>query len=146
MESSPIRNYESVYILRPDTPEEDQKAFFQKNKAILESFNGSIHKVDTWGQRYLANEINKFQRGIYFHMTFQSKSNGISELERTMRINDHVLRFYHQKLDSRITLDKHMDGFKNSLIEAKKRMDEREAKNQARKSAGPSKRPRRPVR
>lgn len=147
MENSPVRNYESVYILKPDTSEEGQKSFFQKNKQIIESFKGNVHNVDTWGQRHLANDIDKYKRGLYFHMTFQSQANGIAELERTMRINDTVLRFYHKRLDSRVTLDKHLENFKDSLLQSKKRLEEKEAKAQARKAAaGAQKKSRKPAR
>ena len=133
---SPIRNYESVYILKPDATEEVQKEFFQKNKSIIEKFKGEVHHVDTWGQRHLANEINKYNRGTYFHMTFKADPTCIQELERTMRINDSILRFHHHKLDGRITLDKHMENYKQILVDAKKRAEEKEARSQARRSAG----------
>ena len=70
-------------------------------------------------------------------MTFQAKSDCVAELERTMRINDKVLRFHHAKLDERMSLAKHVEAFHDLLMSSNKRQEEREAKVQARKSAGP---------
>lgn len=131
-----LRNYEGVIIIHPDASEEDQKALFRKNRDIVASFSGEINHLDTWGKRKLANPIEKSNRGFYFHTTFTATSGAIAELERTMRINDKVLRFKHLRLDDRVSLSKFVEDFKNSLTEAANREKEREAKFQARKAAG----------
>ncbi len=136
VETTNINNYESVVILDPTLTEEDQKAFFTKNKAIVESFEGQINHIDTWGQRYLANKINKLSRGAYFHTTFTANGECVKELERTMKINDKVLRYVHVRLDNRMSIEKHLDRYKDIVLESKKRAEEREAKMQARKAAG----------
>ncbi|MAV90715.1 MAG: 30S ribosomal protein S6 [Bdellovibrionaceae bacterium] len=134
-QSQSLRKYEAVIIMHPDTSEEDQKALFQKNKEILKGFEGEFNHIDTWGRRKLANPINKLTRGNYFHATFEAKGDAIAELERTMRINDKVLRFQHTRLDDRVSLAKYLESFKNSLAETARREKEREAKVQARKAA-----------
>ena len=131
----PARKYEAVIIMHPDTTEEEQKALFTKNREILKSFEGSVNHLDTWGRRKLANPINKLTRGVYFHATFEAKGNAIAELERTMRINDRVLRFQHTRLDDRVSLAKYLEGFKEALTQTALREKEREAKAQARKAA-----------
>ena len=133
-ESSTLRNYEGVVILHPDATEEEQKAFFKKNSDLIKSFKGEVNHLDTWGKRKLANPIEKFTRGVYFHTTFQANGNCISELERTMRINDRVLRFTHVRLDDRQSLSKAVDDFKQALADTLNREKEREAKNAARRA------------
>lgn len=129
------RKYEAVIILNPDISEDDQKTVLRKNREIIQRFKGDVHHVDTWGKRKLANPIEKFTRGNYFHVTFEAKGEAIAELERTMRINDSVLRFQHTRLDDRVSLAKFVERFKESLAEAAQREREREAKNQARRAA-----------
>lgn len=129
------RPYEVVVIMNPETSVDDQKELFRKNKGIIESFGGKVNSLDTWGKRSLANEIGKARRGIYFHSTFEARPAAIAELERTMRINDRVLRYMHTKLDSRVTLAKYMENFKKSLAETAQREREREAKIQAKRAA-----------
>lgn len=131
-----LRPYEAVILLHPDTTEDDQKTLFKKNKAIIEEqFGGSVKHLDTWGKRNLGNPIAKLKKAIYFHTSFEANPQAIMELERTMRINDNVLRFLHTKLEDGTDLTKFVESFKNALAESAAREREREAKFQARKAA-----------
>ncbi len=144
MANDSLRKYEGIIILNPDLSEEEQKAFFRKNKEIIKSFKGDLHHLDSWGKRRLANPIEKFTRGIYLHYSFEAQGQCVSELERTMRINDKVLRFTHTRLDDRISLSKHLEAFKDSLEATAQRERERESKFQARKAAQTARRTERP--
>ena len=130
-----VAPYEVVVLVHPDTSLEDQKELFRKNKATIESFKGSVNSLETWGKRTLATPIGKLKKAIYFHATFDADTQAVAELERTMRINDKVLRFMHTRLDERTSLAKFMEGFKKGLAESAAREKEREAKIQARKAA-----------
>jgi small subunit ribosomal protein S6 len=140
------RPYESVIIVNPAASEQEQKALFQKNKEIVESFSGSVHSVETWGKRPLANHIDKVQLGAYFHSYFVASPEAILELERTMRINEQVMRFLHVKLDETKSVEKHAENFKVILKESAERQQEVEARNQKKRAAraqrGPGKRER----
>lgn len=128
-------SYEVVVIMHPDATPDEQKELFRKNKSIIGSFKGAVHSLETWGKRSLANPIGKTKRGVYFHSMFDGEPAVIAELERTMRINDKVLRYLHTKLDSRIPLSKHLESFKRGLQDSANREKEREAKAQARRAA-----------
>lgn len=130
-----LRPYEVVVIMHPDATLDQQKELFRKNKGIIESFKGNVNTLETWGKRNLANMIGKSKRGVFFHSSFMSQPAAIAELERTMGINDRVLRFVHTRLDERISLAKHMEQFKRGLQESANREREREAKQQARRAA-----------
>ena len=134
----PLRKYEAIIIMHPDASEADQKALFQKNKEILGGFEGTYNHVDSWGKRKLANPIDKIKMGTYFHATFESKAEAISELERTMGINDKVLRYNHVRLDDKKSVSEHLEAFREVIKASNDREKEREAKAQARKAAGPS--------
>jgi small subunit ribosomal protein S6 len=130
-----LRPYEALIIVHPDTSEEDQKNLFKRNKSIIESFKGDVKHLDTWGKRNLANQIGTSRKAYYFHTTFEAEPAAIAELERTMRINDHVLRFQHTRLDDGTNLGKFLENFKQALADSAAREREREAKFQARKAA-----------
>ncbi|MGZ3768424.1 MAG: 30S ribosomal protein S6 [Bdellovibrio sp.] len=127
--------YEVVVLMHPDATLEEQKELFKKNKATIEGYKGSINSLETWGKRTLATPIGKLRKAIYFHSTFEADTQAIAELERTMRINDKVLRFMHTRVDERVSLAKFMEGFKKGLSESAAREKEREAKMAARKAA-----------
>jgi len=129
------RPYEVVILVHPDTSLDDQKELFKKNKATIATYKGSVHSLETWGKRNLGSPIGKLRKAIYFHSIFEADTQAISEIERTMRINDKVLRFMHAKLDERVPVAKHLEAFKRGLSESAAREKEREAKMQARKAA-----------
>ncbi len=129
------RNYEVVVLMHPDASAEEQKELFKKNKGIIEQFGGSIYSLDTWGKRTLANQIGKTRKAVYFHSTFEARPAAIMELERTMRINDKVLRYMHTRLDDKETLAKYMETFKKAIVESANKEKEREAKIQAKRAA-----------
>ncbi len=128
-----IRPYEAIIVMDPNCSEEEQKGLFGRNQKIIEGFAGKINHIDTWGVRRLANPIEKTNRGIYFHCTFTAGPDSIAELERTMRINEKVLRFMHTRLPDETVLPEFVEKFKASLIERK----EREAKRLAAKPKRP---------
>ena len=129
------RPYEAVILVHPDVTVEEQKELFKKNKTTIASFKGSIHTLETWGKRTLATPIGKLRKAVYFHTMFEAGPQAIMELERTMRINDKVLRFMHTKMDERIPVSKHAEAFKKGLSDSAAREKEREAKMQLRRQA-----------
>jgi small subunit ribosomal protein S6 len=131
----PKRKYESVIIFHPDATENDHKQFFKKQKEILKTFDGVLNHVDSWGKRRLANPIEKLKVGTYFHTTFEANPESVAELERVMRISDQVLRFTHTKLDERISLNKHIERYREILQESAEKENEREKAFQARRQA-----------
>ena len=134
-QTSVVKPYEVVVLMHPDATLEDQKELFRKNKATIESFKGSVNSLETWGKRTLATPIGKLKKAVYFHSTFEADTQAVAEIERTMRINDKVLRFMHTRLDERTSLSKFMETFKKGLAESAAREKEREAKMAARKAA-----------
>ena len=126
------RPYEVVILMHPDTTVGE---LFKKNKTTIATFKGSIHTLDTWGKRNLATPIGKLKKAVYFHSIFEANPQAVAELERTMRINDKVLRFMHTKLDERVSMVKHAETFKKGLADSSAREKEREAKQQLRRQA-----------
>ena len=122
----PTRKYEAVLILHPDASEKDQQTFFKKQKETIKKYSGELYRVETWGKRRLANPIKKLKMGTYFHTMFEANSDCVAELERTMRINDQVLRFMHTRLDDRKTIAQHFEDYKNLMKESIEREQERE--------------------
>lgn len=135
------RKYEGIVILNSNSTDDQQKAIFKRNKGIIEKFEGEVKHLDTWGRRSLANPIRKNNNALYFHTTFTASPEAVAELERTMRIDDQVLRFMHTRLDDRTDLNKYLENFKSALAESAAREKEREAKFQKKKAARAERKP-----
>ncbi|MFK8137360.1 MAG: 30S ribosomal protein S6 [Bdellovibrionales bacterium] len=133
--SLPVRPYEAVVILSENASLEAQKELFRKNKGIIEDYKGEVSSLETWGKRPLGNPIKKQRQAFYFHTTFNANTEAVAELERTMKINEDVLRVAHFRLDDRTDLTQYMTEFKENIAEALKRDKEKELKAQKRAQA-----------
>ncbi len=87
-----MRNYEVVFVLRPDLDEENNAVTIEKFKNIIESHGGEILKLDKWGKRRLAYEVRDFKEGLYVIAQFKAKPEVAAELDRVLKITDQVLR------------------------------------------------------
>ena len=87
-----MNKYELAVVFKP-LDEETFKAEFEKVKELITKFGGTIEKIDAWGKRKLAYEINKISDGIYQIVTITAGSDLPAELEARLRINESVLRY-----------------------------------------------------
>ena len=88
-----LREYETIYILRPDTQNDKVAEVNQRVKGIIESMGGVVLAVDNWGKRKLAYEIKKELKGIYLYWQYLATPNVVAEFERNMRMLDPVVRY-----------------------------------------------------
>ena len=70
-----MRDYEVLYILRPDMTEEEYTAAVEKFNALIQANGGEVVKTDIWGKRKLAYEIEKLREGYYVLVTFKAEPN-----------------------------------------------------------------------
>lgn len=87
-----VREYEAMYILRPDLDEDGVKSEIDAIHELVEHGSGTVDKTTRWGRRHLAYEIEGHQEGYYIIDRFHVEGSVIKEMERTLHINEHVLR------------------------------------------------------
>lgn len=88
-----LREYETIYILRPDTQNDRVADVNQRVRGIIESMGGVVLNVDNWGKRKLAYEIKKELKGIYLFWSYLGSPQVVTEFERNMRMLDPVIRY-----------------------------------------------------
>jgi small subunit ribosomal protein S6 len=93
------REYETTYILRPNTTNEGVAEVNTRIKAIIEGMGGKIIKVDNWGKRRLAYEVAKERKGIYLYWQYLANPGVVEETERNLRMLDSVIRYLTVKID-----------------------------------------------
>jgi len=96
------REYETIYILRPNTPNEGVAEVNTKVRSVIEGLGGKILKVDNWGKRRLAYEVAKERKGIYLYWLYLGSPGMVEETERNLRMLDNVVRFLTVKVDENI--------------------------------------------
>jgi len=86
-----MRAYEVMYIIKPEL-EEQTEAVIEKFKSLIENNGGEITKLDKWGKRKLAYEIEHSRDGFYVLVKFNGEAATVAELDRVFRITDEVLK------------------------------------------------------
>ena len=85
-------SYEVALILRPEIEDEGQEAIIERLSQMLTSQGGQVENVEKWDRRRLAHPINKVNEGIYYFIQGQFSPAVLSELERTARLSEDILR------------------------------------------------------
>lgn len=88
-----MRDYEAMYVLRPDMEEEQVNATIDRFSEIITNNGGEVTKVEPWGLRRLAYEVQKLREGYYVLCYFKGSTELPRELERNFKISDSVIRF-----------------------------------------------------
>ena len=86
-----MRHYEIVFLVHPDQSEQ-VPAMIDRYKALIEADGGKIHRLEDWGRRQLAYQINKLAKAHYLCVNIEADQNVMGELEHAFRFNDAVLR------------------------------------------------------
>ena len=85
--------YETMYILRPDIPEDEVENHLKKYSEVLEKAKAVIIDNQMRGKRRLAYSIGKHKEGIYVQLSHTGEGNHVEALERTMRLSEDVIRY-----------------------------------------------------
>jgi small subunit ribosomal protein S6 len=93
--------YESIFIARPSLLDEDVAKMTEKVKGVIEQGGGKIQKIENWGKKKLAYEVQKEKKGTYVFLFFQSDGKVISELDRAYRLDDAIMKYLTVKLDKK---------------------------------------------
>ena len=96
------REYETTYIMRPNTTNEGVAEVNTRIKGIIEGMGGMVIKVDNWGKRRLAYEVAKERKGIYLYWLYLAQSGVVEECERNLRMLDNVIRYLTVKVDENV--------------------------------------------
>jgi small subunit ribosomal protein S6 len=89
---SRMRQYEIMIILDPEIEERTVAPSLDKYLSVVKNDGGTVDKVDIWGRRRLAYDIQKKSEGIYAVVDFTAAPTTAKELDRQLGLNEAVLR------------------------------------------------------
>jgi small subunit ribosomal protein S6 len=87
-----MNKYETMYIISPTLDEEQVKALVEKFNNLI-SEHGEIEKVEEWGRKKLAYEVQDQKEGYYVLLYFSANPEFPAELERNFKINENILKY-----------------------------------------------------
>ena len=94
-----MRNYEVMFILKPDLPEEESDRIVAQMESVVTATGGSLGKVEKMGRRRLAYALGKYHDGYYVLFVLESEAATLQELERRLKVADAVLRYLTVRVD-----------------------------------------------
>lgn len=87
-----MRNYEIMFIIRPDMEEAEVQKTAETLKKVLTDRNSKMLEEKAMGPRELAYEIKKFKTGYYYLFVVEATPEAVAEFDRVVRINENLLR------------------------------------------------------
>src|SRR5271168_318938 len=111
------RNYELMFIVRPDMVDEELNKLISTLESSVASGNGTA-KSEVWGKRRLAYRVGKFNDGIFVLMLIEATGAVVHEVERRLRVTEPVIKFLTVRTDEEL---KRLDKIKK-LRDAKKKV------------------------
>ena len=97
-----MRRYETVFIVTPDSSEEELQAVADKFRGVITAMNGKVAAYDEQGKKSLAYNIKKQSKGYYVLMDYLGHADVVAELERNMRLDDRILKYLTVKLADQV--------------------------------------------
>jgi small subunit ribosomal protein S6 len=93
------RLYEVMFIVRPDTVEEDIDKLIAGFTTTVTNGGGAVKTAEKMGRRKLAYTVRKFNDGFYVLLTVEAGGPVVLELERRLRVTEPVIKFITVRID-----------------------------------------------
>jgi small subunit ribosomal protein S6 len=97
-----LREFETTFVVQPEISDEACTDLCGRLDTILEGKGARRVMLDDWGKRKLAYEIQRFQKGHYFVLYYLDEGTVVPELERSLRLEESVLRFLTVRAKDRV--------------------------------------------
>jgi small subunit ribosomal protein S6 len=94
-----MRNYEIIFIVRPDVTEEDVDKLIAQMEGVVAGTGGQLEKVEKIGRRRLAYRVQKQREGIYVLFRLQGSGDTVKEFERRLKVIDTVIKYLTVRID-----------------------------------------------
>jgi len=94
-----MRNYEIIFIVRPDVTEEDVDKLIAQMEGVVAGTGGQLEKVEKLGRRRLAYRVEKQREGIYVLFRLQGSGDTVKEFERRLKVLDTVIKYLTIRID-----------------------------------------------
>ena len=96
------RQYELVYIVRPEASEQEVADLHTAIEQIVQRYNGTFDKTENWGRKKLAYEIGRHREGIYVVETITGSGELMKEIDRRLKVLDQVIRHLIVRVDEEL--------------------------------------------
>jgi small subunit ribosomal protein S6 len=100
-----MNRYETLYIIQPNLPDDQVEEIVRLFEGVIPENRGTLVKTDKWGKRKLAYRIGRHWEGYYVIYEYDGDGATQRELERRLKIHDHVIRHMTTRVDPRMAAE-----------------------------------------
>ena len=93
------RQYELVYIVPPETTEQQVTELHEQLEGIVSRLHGTIERTENWGRKRLAYDIGHHKEGVYVLEVINGSGELMKEMDRRLRVIDIVVRHMIVRVD-----------------------------------------------
>jgi small subunit ribosomal protein S6 len=90
-----------LVILNAGLTDEDSAALLTQLGETIKGLGAEVAKVENWGKRRLAYDVNKQREGTYAVLEVSAEPSMVREFERQLKLNENVLRFLSTQIPIR---------------------------------------------
>lgn len=90
---SQLNHYETIYIVKPELSEDNLLRVIENYQGILIERGAKNIITQNRGRRHLKYPVLKFKDGVYIQMNYEANGETIGLLEKSMKLNESVLRY-----------------------------------------------------
>jgi len=121
-----LREYETTFIVQPEISDEGGQVILSKLDGVLSAGGATRLMCEDHGKRKLSYEVRKFNKGHYYTLMFLDQGKVVADLERTLRLDESVLRFLTILADEEVAdVDARKAVAAEAELEQTKRAEER---------------------
>lgn len=99
------REYETIFVLKPDIDDNRVVEVATRMRGVVEEAGGKSIKIQNWGKKKLAFEVQKVQKGIYLHHKFVGQPSLIKEYERVLKYLDDAILYQTIRVADQVDID-----------------------------------------
>jgi small subunit ribosomal protein S6 len=93
-------SYETIYLLKPDLTEDNLLKIVEQYQGILVERGAKNITIENRGRRHLKYPIKRVKDGVYIQMNYEANGEVISLIEKSMKINDSIIRYMTTSIKS----------------------------------------------
>ena len=113
------RDYDLGVVINPDVGDDQARAIVERITQTIATNGGQLVRVNAVGRRRLAYPIEHHRDGLYFFFDMSLPPEASTEVERTLRVNEDIIRHLMLVRDPRL------------VVQQRQREAEREAEREA---------------
>jgi small subunit ribosomal protein S6 len=117
---SAARQYELVYIVAPETSEQDLADLHTQIESIVTRFEGTIDNTEQWGRRKLAYDIGHHREGIYVLELITGSGDLMKEIDRRLKVIEHVIRHLVVRVDDEMRVVNRRKAEREAAVAARR--------------------------